>query len=309
MKKILLIFICFLALRCIAQEYVDLGLPSGTLWKSKNESGHYTYKEAVNYFGNKLPTKEQIWELGILCTWIWNGKGYNVIGPSGKFIVLPASGFLNRDNSVKSINECCAYWSSTPRKGYYGDCAWSIYFCKERLATCIGDYYQANAFCVRLVKEGGKVESSYIDLGLPSGTLWKDRNESAGVDGAKNNGFCSLYNSYSCRFFNYDEAKQFGTNLPTIDQFEELRKSCIWTWNGGGYEVVGPNGNSIFLPAAGDLRCDGITETGIGESGAYISSTITPRDAVMTFHFTSSYIFTLHNAQCGHYCVRLVQNP
>ncbi len=44
-------------------------------------------------------------------------------------------------------------------------------------------------------------------------------------------------------------------NIPTKADFEELQTYCEWTWtsvnNVIGYEVEGPNGNSIFLPAAG----------------------------------------------------------
>ena len=43
--------------------------------------------------------------------------------------------------------------------------------------------------------------------------------------------------------------------MPTLDEIEELRDECSWEWttvNGVvGYKVTGPNGNSIFLPAAG----------------------------------------------------------
>ena len=44
--------------------------------------------------------------------------------------------------------------------------------------------------------------------------------------------------------------------MPTIDELNELRYQCAWTWtttlNGvDGYKVVGINGNSIFLPTAG----------------------------------------------------------
>ncbi len=43
--------------------------------------------------------------------------------------------------------------------------------------------------------------------------------------------------------------------IPTDDELAELREKCTWTWgeaNGvAGYTVTGPNGNSIFLPAAG----------------------------------------------------------
>ena len=43
--------------------------------------------------------------------------------------------------------------------------------------------------------------------------------------------------------------------MPTFDEINELDKKCKWQWttlNGvNGYKVTGPNGNSIFLPAAG----------------------------------------------------------
>lgn len=43
--------------------------------------------------------------------------------------------------------------------------------------------------------------------------------------------------------------------LPTKKEFEELKERCKWQWTtqGGkkGYKITGPNGNSIFLPAAG----------------------------------------------------------
>lgn len=43
--------------------------------------------------------------------------------------------------------------------------------------------------------------------------------------------------------------------MPTKDEQDELATECTWKWttlNGvNGYKVIGPNGNSIFLPAAG----------------------------------------------------------
>lgn len=46
-----------------------------------------------------------------------------------------------------------------------------------------------------------------------------------------------------------------GWRMPSLDQIKELKEKCKWTWTsmGGhnGYKVVGPNGNSLFLPAAG----------------------------------------------------------
>lgn len=49
--------------------------------------------------------------------------------------------------------------------------------------------------------------------------------------------------------------------LPTKEEFKELLNKCTWTWtlqNGvKGYKVTGPNGKSIFLPAAGQQNGEG----------------------------------------------------
>ena len=35
------------------KEFVDLGLPSGTLWAEKNEEGYFTYDEAMKLFNKE----------------------------------------------------------------------------------------------------------------------------------------------------------------------------------------------------------------------------------------------------------------
>lgn len=87
---------------------------------------------------------------------------------------------------------------------------------------------------VRFMVEAYEGSLEYVDLGLPSGTLWKKSNEG---------GDYALYT--------YNEARQFGNNLPTTQQLKELKSICTWSWTGNGYKVIGPNGNSIYLPAAG----------------------------------------------------------
>lgn len=77
---------------------------------------------------------------------------------------------------------------------------------------------------------------------------------------------------------NYDAARvNWGGSwrLPTKAECRELKEECTWTWTtkGGhnGYKVVGPNDNSIFLPAAGYR--DGTSLYRAGEYGDYWSST------------------------------------
>lgn len=74
----------------LAQGWVDLGLPSGTLWKNQNESSYYTYKQAITRYGSQLPTQSQIVELVQKCSWVWNNTGYTITGPNGNHIFLPA---------------------------------------------------------------------------------------------------------------------------------------------------------------------------------------------------------------------------
>ena len=94
-------------------QYVDLGLPSGTKWKSQNEPGFYKYEEAIEKFGNKLPTKNQLEELKNYCTWVWTGKGYEVTGPNGNYIYFPANGSRDFVGDVYDVGKNGFYWSST----------------------------------------------------------------------------------------------------------------------------------------------------------------------------------------------------
>lgn len=97
----------------ITTDYVDLGLPSGTLWRVKNEKGmYYSWIEAKSQFGDKLPTKEQFAELKAFCTWEWIGKGYKVTGDNGNSIVLPAAGYKSCYDSIDNINSQGRYWTS-----------------------------------------------------------------------------------------------------------------------------------------------------------------------------------------------------
>lgn len=116
MKRIILLsIIIVIAVGVFAQQYVDLGLPSGTLWKDQNENGLYTYQEAENSFGKVMPTAPQLNELVNFCTWEWTGSGYKITGPNGKSMVFPAEGYYTcgNDPSVKSVGEKGQYWSKT----------------------------------------------------------------------------------------------------------------------------------------------------------------------------------------------------
>ena len=104
MRKISIISIFVLFCGICSAQYVDLGLPSGTKWKSKNQSGFWDHQTALNQFEKNLPSNYDWNELKAYCDWEWDGTGYKITGPNGNSIILPAAG--KSDGS---------------QKGYYGE--------------------------------------------------------------------------------------------------------------------------------------------------------------------------------------------
>ncbi len=128
---------------------------------------------------------------------------------------------------------------------------------------------------------------AYVDLGLPSGLKWATCNVGANNPEDYGNYYAwgetttkaeytsgnsltyglSISELQSQGIIDGDHnltpshdaatANWGGTwRLPTKAEMEELKNNCTWEWTvqGGknGYKVTGPNGNNIFLPAAGD---------------------------------------------------------
>lgn len=112
-------------------HWIDLGLPSGTLWRCCNEGastpeafgGYYTFEQV-----SSAPSLEQIKELLNNCTYQWttqNGvNGGKFTGPNGGTIFLPAAGgrWVGEFYDVGYWGD---YWSSSPG-GEYG--AYELYF-------------------------------------------------------------------------------------------------------------------------------------------------------------------------------------
>ena len=139
-----------------------------------------------------------------------------------------------------------------------------------------------------------------IDLGLPSGTKWACCNVGASKPEASggyyawgeteektvynegtylycNNGWIHIGNNISGT--EYDVARvKWGApwRMPSLDEMSELRDKCTreWTQQNGvnGIRVTGPNGKSIFLPAAGDRWGEHLDD--YGSHGYYWSGTL-----------------------------------
>ena len=149
MKKIYFVgILCLMVLTIDAQEFVDLGLPSGTKWKDMNEIELYNYNSALVEFSGSLPTFEQFEELKDSCKWEWTGNGYKVTGVNGNSIFLPAAG-VRRDSSLYSAGSYGYYWSSLL---YSSDpsLAWYLYF-DSGGCSMYGDGYRYRGRSVRAV--------------------------------------------------------------------------------------------------------------------------------------------------------------
>ena len=180
---------------------------------------------------------------------------------------------------------------------------------------------------------------STVDLGLPSGTLWADRNVGAESPEAFGEYFSwgetAPSEFYEWSTYKWCEGKnntmtkyctnsEFGTldnksvleaeddaatvnmgsnwRMPTYDEMDELIKTCTWEWttqNGtNGYRVTGPNGMSIFLPAAGYRYGRPLDLYDEGSFGNYWMSTIHEKvsyqGASLTFHSGSHYLYAFN---------------
>ena len=135
---------------------------------------------------------------------------------------------------------------------------------------------------------------TWVDLGLPSGTKWATCNVGASTPTAFGNyyawGETSMKTTYTEDNYTYtgnpttlpssvDAATaNWGTGwrMPTQTEMQELIDNCTATWTTqsgvNGCLFTGPNGNSMFLPAAG-YRLDSELY-GAGFNGVYWSSSL-----------------------------------
>jgi hypothetical protein len=78
--------------------------------------------------------------------------------------------------------------------------------------------------------------------------------------------------------------------MPSDEEITELREKCTWTWTTRnaieGYNIEGPNGNSIFLPAAGFYFVDGYRSYGNGD---YWSTKATNTNGACHLYFYSDH--------------------
>ena len=139
-------------------------------------------------------------------------------------------------------------------------------------------------------------EFTFVDLGLPSRKLWATENVKDENDNEA--------------FFSFDDSvNAFGRNLSSKDDWKELFDNSSYSWNEErkGYDVTGPNGNSIFLPAAGYRGCGVVSDVGI--IGSYWSSSVGNENFAYYVDFNSSGYLNPQRGACSSFgfAVRLVR--
>ena len=303
-------------------EYVDLGLPSGTLWAMCNigaskpeEYGDYfawgetttksnyswsTYKYCIgdnhpltkycsqsdygyNGFTDTLtelepeddaatvnwgsdwqmPIYDQIEELinsnYTTTTWTTQGGVYGrkiTSKNNGNTLFLPATG-IRSDTGLDAVGSYGSYWSRSLNSGY-SNYAYDVRFHSSYIGTDYGTRcYGRSVRPVR--KQEPKEEHEYVDLGLPSGTLWATTNvgadspeeygdyfawgETTGYNGGKTNFSWNTYkycegSSVSVTMTKYCRQSDYGYNGFTDTLTELLPEDDAATANwGSGWQM------------------------------------------------------------------------
>ncbi len=342
MKKLLFSLLCAMSVLAVKAQtthaghaYVDLGLPSGTLWATCNVGatnpedygdyfawgetepksyynwsstsddykwGGYTgiypddgmtkYNKTdcktildaaddaatTNWGGDwRTPTKAEQYELLTECTWTWtklNGvDGFRITSKTdtSKSIFLPAAGARQESDTIE-VGAYGSYWSSSRHKDHT--------FHAYNLSFLLGDIIMRSdsrykGLSIRPVWSENSITTmdpvheghEYVDLGLPSGTLWATCNVGAiypteygeyfawGETQVKENYEWSTYkycNGSANTLTKYCTRSDLGTvdnkttlessddaatanwggnwRMPTEAENEELLTECTWTW-------------------------------------------------------------------------------
>lgn len=195
-------------------------------------------------------------------TWgLYNGEyGCYLTGPNGNSIFFPVAGYMI-DNHNHMMGDMALYRTSTENYVFVAEPV-----VEQNISNTISLYsriknglpqfwgmnvrpvmYLSDYNSVQQVITGTKDGHDYVDLGLS--VMWATCN--IGADKLAEYG-----NYYKNEEYNDVIYNSWGDawRKPSLDEFAELN-ACKWFWEnrGGvkGYKIEGPNGNSIFLPAAG----------------------------------------------------------
>ena len=228
------------------------------------------YDAATNKLGEgwRIPTRAELIELKNKCKWestSVNGvDGYRVTGPNGKSIFFADKGGYTSGRTPSYTTSRFYGFTANRDYAHLSKAEWFFIFKNNNNgkiypAISGGNYVgidRCDGLQVRAVK--GKpysdAESYYTKSGTISGHDYVDLGLS--VKWATCNLDANNPWDYGGHYAWTSSINTWGSSwrMPTKEEMEELLTCKIeWTiyHNSGGYRIIGPNGKSMFLPAAG----------------------------------------------------------
>lgn len=292
----------------------------------------WTWKESGEYATGSLP-------------------GYLITGPNDNSIFLPANGDGFRGSTSSDLGQNAKYWESELNRTDYGDVlffsngvASPTHSDSRSMGAGIRPVYpEGTSYSETEQGEepGGTVpdKTKAVDLGLS--VKWAPWNVGANSMTEAGAYFAwgevlankSTYDEDSYKFYYNGSMTKYNSTdglttleasddaatvnwgedwrMPTAEEFQELVDNCSWKWYTVGYLVTGSNGNSIFLPAAGNHYSSAVDN--YGEDGTYWSSELSSDEIWGSFNGPYALRFTdsgknakFTNLRCNGFTLRPV---
>ena len=195
----------------------------------------------------------------------------------------------------------------------------TTYYLKAYATNSVGTSYSEVVSFTTLAESE---YNDYVDLGLPSGLKWAAYNIGATTATEYGDYYAwgevltkETYTSANSETHGESMSDIAGTEydaatvnwggdwrMPSRAEIQELIYNCNWEWTtqGGkiGYKVTGPNGSSIFLPAAG-YRSESSSLLTEGRHGYYWSSAPSIADAYYLFLHSDEHNVTNYRRYYG----------
>jgi hypothetical protein len=280
------------------------------------------------------------------------GFGYGVCSTAGATAAKTVSitNFVLTPGSIFAVNFQNAFTASSPTLSVNGSTAKAIKLFGNALPmgkvknnTILVMSYDGSQFNVIAIEpQVAPAPDGFVDLALPSGVLWADKNVGAttpyedglyfswgnvightgddGYDfgtsndgpyastpGAALTGNISPSNTYDAARHNMGAP----CRMPTVGEFQELNSNCTSEWTdedgvAGRRFTSNINGNSIFFPASGFRDGTGLDHR--GTYGHYWSSSLVSQASGYHLYFDSGGVGPAYNGSRFHgFSVRAVQ--
>lgn len=291
----------------------------------------------------RMPTSNEFNELRDCCTWTWTMQkgvnGYKVTGPNGKNIFMPAAGWHD-ETSLSDAGYYGYYWSSVPNY-MMSVCAWYFVLGEEGKGM-LDTGGRCYGYSVRPVSEPEAPNANgreYVNLGLS--VNWATCN--VGAESPEEYGDYYAWgetttkdkydeNNNVTHKLSHSELQSLGYidendnltlshdaaranwggdwRMPTYDEYNELITKCTWkltVQNGvDGFVVTSKtNGNSIFLPLAGEKwgeNHNSATDVGTCWSSTYSTGTWEGGESTHYFSFGCNFSWGLYEmVECSRY--------